>query len=175
MKDGNFGRIILIASRASTGAATRTAYSATKSGMSAWRAPGRWKPQLTASPSIWWRRDQSRPTCSTSHSARQSESGPARPLDSGRAHRRPGDVARAVMFFASPDADFITGQSLYVLRRREHRIARALMLYWRVAAPVLLARGSLAASQHENCMEQCPANSEHGHDLINLDIRCCAR
>jgi NAD(P)-dependent dehydrogenase (short-subunit alcohol dehydrogenase family) len=37
----------------------------------------------------------------------------ARSIPVGRIGR-PNDVARAVMFFASRDADFITGQSLYV-------------------------------------------------------------
>ena len=37
----------------------------------------------------------------------------ARSIPVGRIGR-PSDVARAVMFFASRDADFITGQSLYV-------------------------------------------------------------
>jgi NAD(P)-dependent dehydrogenase (short-subunit alcohol dehydrogenase family) len=37
----------------------------------------------------------------------------ARAIPVGRIGR-PDDVARAVMFFASRDADFITGQTLYV-------------------------------------------------------------
>jgi NAD(P)-dependent dehydrogenase (short-subunit alcohol dehydrogenase family) len=37
----------------------------------------------------------------------------ARSIPVGRIGR-PSDVARAVMFFAAKDADFITGQALYV-------------------------------------------------------------
>ena len=115
MKQRHFGRIILIASRAALGAATRTAYSATKSGMfgmaRTWAletaahgitvnvvAPGPVETDMfhevipLGSPKV----DQL-----------------ARSIPVGRIGR-PSDVARAVMFFGSRDADFITGQSLYV-------------------------------------------------------------
>jgi 3-oxoacyl-[acyl-carrier protein] reductase len=115
MKERHFGRIILIASRAALGAATRTAYSATKSGMfgmaRTWAlemaahgitvnvvAPGPVETEMfhdvipQGSPKV----DQL-----------------ARSIPVGRIGR-PSDVARTVMFFSSRDADFITGQALYV-------------------------------------------------------------
>ena len=115
MKQRHFGRIVLIASRAALGAATRTAYSATKSGMfgmaRTWAletavhgvtvnvvAPGPVETDMfhevipQGSPKV----DQL-----------------ARSIPVGRIGR-PSDVARAVMFFSSRDADFITGQALYV-------------------------------------------------------------
>ena len=81
MKQRHFGRVILIASRAALGAATRTAYSATKSGMFGMARTWALETAATASRSMWWRRDRSRPTCSTRsfrRAVRKSISSPAR-------------------------------------------------------------------------------------------------
>jgi NAD(P)-dependent dehydrogenase (short-subunit alcohol dehydrogenase family) len=115
MKQRRFGRIILIASRAALGAATRTAYSATKSGM--FGMARTWALE-TASHGITVNVVAPGPVESDMFYEVIPQSSPkvdqlARAIPVGRIGR-PGDVARAVMFFASPDADFITGQSLYV-------------------------------------------------------------
>ncbi len=115
MKQRHFGRIVLIASRAALGAATRTAYSATKSGM--FGMARTWALE-TASHGITVNVVAPGPVESDMFYEVIPQSSPkvdqlARAIPVGRIGR-PGDVARAVMFFASPDADFITGQSLYV-------------------------------------------------------------
>jgi 3-oxoacyl-[acyl-carrier protein] reductase len=115
MKQRHFGRVILIASRAALGAATRTAYSATKSGMlgmaRTWAletAPHGITVNVVAPGPV--ETDMFHDVIPRgSPKAEQL----ARSIPVGRIGR-PSDVARAVMFFASPDADFITGQSLYV-------------------------------------------------------------
>jgi 3-oxoacyl-[acyl-carrier protein] reductase len=115
MKQRHFGRIILIASRAALGAATRTAYSATKSGM--FGMARTWALE-TASHGITVNVVAPGPVESDMFYEVIPQGSPkvdqlARAIPVGRIGR-PGDVARAVMFFASPDSDFITGQSLYV-------------------------------------------------------------
>ena len=115
MKERHFGRVILIASRAALGAATRTAYSATKSGM--FGMARTWALE-TASHGITVNVVAPGPVESDMFYEVIPKDSPkvdqlARSIPVGRIGR-PGDVARAVMFFASRDADFITGQSLYV-------------------------------------------------------------
>ena len=115
MKERHFGRIILIASRAALGAATRTAYSATKSGM--FGMARTWALE-TAAHGITVNVVAPGPVESDMFYEVIPKDSPkvdqlARSIPVGRIGR-PGDVARAVMFFASRDADFITGQSLYV-------------------------------------------------------------
>jgi 3-oxoacyl-[acyl-carrier protein] reductase len=115
MKQRHFGRIILIASRAALGAATRTAYSATKSGM--FGMARTWALE-TASHGITVNVIAPGPVESDMFYEVIPQGSPkveqlARSIPVGRIGR-PSDVARAVMFFASRDADFITGQSLYV-------------------------------------------------------------
>lgn len=115
MKDRHFGRIVLIASRAALGAVTRTAYSATKSGMfgmaRTWAlevAPHGVTVNVVAPGPV--ETDMFHEVIPEG-SAKVEQL--ARSIPVGRIGR-PNDVARAVMFFASRDADFITGQALYV-------------------------------------------------------------
>jgi len=115
MKERHFGRVILIASRAALGAVTRTAYSATKSGM---LGMARTWALETASHGITVNVVAPGPVETDMFHEVIPQGSPkavqlARSIPVGRIGR-PSDVARAVMFFASPEADFITGQSLYV-------------------------------------------------------------
>jgi 3-oxoacyl-[acyl-carrier protein] reductase len=115
MKQRRFGRVILIASRAALGAVTRTAYSATKSGM---LGMARTWALETASHGITVNVVAPGPVETDMFHEVIPQGSPkaeqlARSIPVGRIGR-PSDVARAVMFFASRDADFITGQSLYV-------------------------------------------------------------
>ena len=115
MKQRRFGRIILIASRAALGLATRTAYSATKSGM--FGMARTWALE-TAPHGITVNLVAPGPIETDMFYEIVPQGSPkveqlARTIPVGRVGR-PEDVARAVMFFASRDADFITGQALYV-------------------------------------------------------------
>jgi 3-oxoacyl-[acyl-carrier protein] reductase len=115
MKQRHFGRIILIASRAALGAATRTAYSATKSGM--FGMARTWALE-TAPHGITVNLVAPGPIETDMFHEIVPQGSPkveqlARSIPVGRIGR-PIDVARAVMFFAGRDADFITGQALYV-------------------------------------------------------------
>jgi 3-oxoacyl-[acyl-carrier protein] reductase len=115
MKQSRFGRIVLIASRAALGLATRTAYSATKSGM--FGMARTWALE-TASHGITVNLVAPGPIETDMFHEIVSQGSPkvdqlARTIPVGRIGR-PEDVARAVMFFASRDTDFITGQALYV-------------------------------------------------------------
>ncbi len=115
MQARGFGRIVLIASRAALGLATRTAYAATKAGMigmvRTWAlelgpagitanavAPG---PIETDMFHEVLPPDDPRIDALT-------RSIPVRRLG------QPDDVARAVMFLADPHSSFITGQTLFV-------------------------------------------------------------
>ena len=115
MKQRHFGRIVLIASRAALGAATRTAYSATKSGM--FGMARTWALE-TAAHGITVNVVAPGPVETDMFHEVIPQGSPkvdqlARSIPVGRIGR-PNDVARAVMFFSSRDADFITGQALYV-------------------------------------------------------------
>lgn len=116
MKAARHGRIVLVGSRAALGLPKRTAYAATKAGMlglmRSWAlelgpfgitcnlvAPG-----PIAGTELFHAvipRDDPR-------LARIAETIPVRRLG------RPEDVARAVLFLAAPESDFITGQNLFV-------------------------------------------------------------
>jgi 3-oxoacyl-[acyl-carrier protein] reductase len=115
MKQRRFGRIVLIASRAALGAATRTAYSATKSGM--FGMARTWALE-TATYGITVNLVAPGPIETDMFHEVIPQGSPkvdqlARAIPVGRVGR-PDDVARAVMFFSSRDADFVTGQALYV-------------------------------------------------------------
>jgi NAD(P)-dependent dehydrogenase (short-subunit alcohol dehydrogenase family) len=116
MKAATFGRIVLISSRAALGLATRTAYSATKSGMvgmaRTWAqelgahgitvnivAPG----PIEATEMFHDVLPPGDPRIDT-----LAKSIPVRRLGT------PSDVAHAVSFFADHKSGFITGQTLYV-------------------------------------------------------------
>jgi 3-oxoacyl-[acyl-carrier protein] reductase len=116
MKQQRFGRIVMISTRAILGLANRSAYSATKAGMLGLART--WALELGA----------------YGITANVVAPGPIEattmfheiiPVDSPKLPRiidaipvrrlgRPEDVARAVMFFAAPEAGFITGQTLFV-------------------------------------------------------------
>jgi len=116
MEARRFGRIILISSRAALGVVGRTAYSATKAGMI---GLGRtWALELAPS-GITVNMVAPGPIGSTAMfhelipagSEREKALAAAIPV---RRLGRPEDVANAVLFFASRDSGFVTGQVLYV-------------------------------------------------------------
>jgi NAD(P)-dependent dehydrogenase (short-subunit alcohol dehydrogenase family) len=115
MKQRHFGRIVLIASRAALGLATRTAYAATKSGM--FGMARTWALE-TAPHGITVNLVAPGPIETDMFHEMIPQGSPkvdqlARSIPVGRIGQ-PNDVARAVMFFANREADFITGQALYV-------------------------------------------------------------
>jgi NAD(P)-dependent dehydrogenase (short-subunit alcohol dehydrogenase family) len=116
MRAAGFGRIVLISSRAALGLASRTAYSATKAGMigmaRTWAlelAPDGITVNVVAPGPI--RETEMFHDVIPADSAREEALAAAIPVKRLGA---PDDVARAVMFFASPASSFITGQTLFV-------------------------------------------------------------
>jgi 3-oxoacyl-[acyl-carrier protein] reductase len=116
MKAAHFGRIILISTRAVLGLAKRTAYASTKAGMlglaRTWAlelAPHGVTANVVAPGPIADTEmfEEIIPVGSPKAMAA------ARQIPVGR-FGTPGDVARAVMFFADPETSFITGQTLFV-------------------------------------------------------------
>ncbi len=116
MKAAHFGRIVLISTRAVLGLAKRTAYASTKAGMlglaRTWAlelAPHGVTANVVAPGPIADTEmfEEIIPVGSPKAMAA------ARQIPVGR-FGTPGDVARAVMFFADPDTSFITGQTLFV-------------------------------------------------------------
>ncbi len=116
MKEAHYGRIVLISTRAVLGLAKRTAYSSTKAGMlglaRTWAlelAPHGVTVNVVAPGPIAETEmfEELIPPGSPKMSAA------ARQIPVGRLGT-PHDVARAVMFFADPQAAFITGQTLFV-------------------------------------------------------------
>jgi NAD(P)-dependent dehydrogenase (short-subunit alcohol dehydrogenase family) len=113
MKAANYGRVVLVSSRAVLGLPTRTAYSATKAGMlgmaRTWAlelAPHGITVNVVAPGPI--ETDNFYSVIPRGQGERVAQSIPVKRL--GQA----GDVARAVLFFADRDAGFVTGQVLYV-------------------------------------------------------------
>jgi 3-oxoacyl-[acyl-carrier protein] reductase len=113
MKAAGFGRVVLVSSRAVLGLPTRTAYSATKAGMlgmaRTWAlelAPQGITVNVVAPGPI--ETDNFYSVVPRGEAARVAQSIPVKRLG------QPGDVARAVMFFADRSSDFVTGQVLYV-------------------------------------------------------------
>ncbi len=115
MRARQFGRIVLLSSRAAQGLATRTAYSATKSGMlgmaRTWAlelAPDGITVNVVAPGPI--RTDMF-------YDVVEAGSERERALAAALPVKRLGesaDVARAVDFFVHPDNGFVTGQTLFV-------------------------------------------------------------
>ncbi len=116
MKQAHFGRIVLISSRAVLGLAKRTAYSATKSGMLGLART--WALEL-AGHGITVNVVAPGPIAETEMfeeiipAASAKMAAAVKQVPVGR-FGTPQDVARAVSFFAAPDASFVTGQTLFV-------------------------------------------------------------
>ncbi|CAM5485022.1 SDR family NAD(P)-dependent oxidoreductase [Eoetvoesiella caeni] len=115
MKEQNFGRIVLMSSRGALGLQTRTAYSATKSGMigmaRTWAlelAPKGITVNVVAPGPIQTDMFYDVVEAGSDREANIAKGIPVQRL--GRAD----DVARAVMFFSDPANSFVTGQTLYV-------------------------------------------------------------
>ncbi|MBL8268441.1 SDR family NAD(P)-dependent oxidoreductase [Steroidobacter sp.] len=116
MKAAGFGRIVLVSTRAVLGLAKRTVYSATKAGMISLART--WALELAAH-GITSNVVAPGPIGDTEMFHQIVPRGSAK-LDSvtksipvGRLGT-PVDVARAILFFASPEASFVTGQTLFV-------------------------------------------------------------
>lgn len=116
MRAAGFGRIVLISSRAALGLTTRTAYSATKAGMigmaRTWAlelAPDGITVNVVAPGPI--RETEMFHDVIPADSPREEALAAAIPVKRLGA---PDDVAQAVMFFASANSSFITGQALFV-------------------------------------------------------------
>jgi 3-oxoacyl-[acyl-carrier protein] reductase len=116
MKQRHFGRVVLVSTRAVLGLAKRTVYSATKAGMLGLART--WALELGAH-GITVNVVAPGPIEATQmfHDVIPADS-PKLPriVDSIPVKRlgRPEDVARAVLFFAAPEAGFVTGQTLFV-------------------------------------------------------------
>lgn len=116
MKQARYGRVVLLSSRALVGLAKRTAYAATKAGMIGMART--WALEL-APHAITVNAVAPGPIAETEmfhevipkDSPRMDRVAQSIPL--GRLGA-PEDVARAVLFFASPESGFITGQTLFV-------------------------------------------------------------
>jgi NAD(P)-dependent dehydrogenase (short-subunit alcohol dehydrogenase family) len=115
MKERQFGRILLMSSRAALGAQTRTSYSATKAGMlgmaRTWAlelAPLGITVNVVAPGPV-----HTEMFYDVIPAGSEREQKLAASIPVGRIGEA-ADVARAVSFFIHPDAGFITGQSLYV-------------------------------------------------------------
>jgi 3-oxoacyl-[acyl-carrier protein] reductase len=116
MKQAHFGRIVLISSRAVLGLAKRTAYSSTKAGMLGLART--WALEL-AGHGITVNVVAPGPIAETEMfeavipAASAKMAAAVKQVPVGR-FGTPADVARAVSFFTSPDASFVTGQTLFV-------------------------------------------------------------
>jgi len=115
MRERKFGRVVLLSSRAALGAQTRTSYSATKAGMLGMART--WALELAAD-GITVNVVAPGPIHSDmfydvipAGSERERKLAASIPV---QRIGEPGDVTRAVAFFADPAAGFITGQVLYV-------------------------------------------------------------
>lgn len=115
MRKAQFGRVVLLASRAVLGLATRTAYSATKAGLLGMART--WALELGPD-GITVNVVAPGPTRTDMfHEVIEAGSERERHLAASIPVRRvgePDDVARAVTFFTEPANAFVTGQVLYV-------------------------------------------------------------
>lgn len=116
MRAAQYGRVVLISSRAASGLESRTAYSATKAGMLGMART--WSLEL-APQGITVNVVAPGPIASTGmfHEVIAAGSERMQALADSIPVRRlglPDDVSRAVTFFTDPDSGFVTGQTLYV-------------------------------------------------------------
>lgn len=115
MRERRFGRIVLISSRAALGAATRTAYSATKAALLGMART--WALELAADGITVNVVAPGPIRTDMYHGIVAAGSGQdlrlAASIPVGRIGDA-GDVARAVAFFAAPANGFVTGQTLFV-------------------------------------------------------------
>ena len=116
MRQRNFGRIVLISSRAALGLPTRTVYSATKAGMIGMART--WALELAPS-GITVNVVAPGPIEDTEMFGQVVPAGSERAAALAKTIPvqrlgRSDDVARAVMFFADPENSFVTGQVLFV-------------------------------------------------------------
>ena len=116
MRAANYGRVVLISSRAASGLESRTAYSATKAGMLGMART--WSLEL-APLGITVNVVAPGPVAATEmfHEVIPAGSDRMQALADSIPVRRlglPEDVARAVTFFTDPGCGFVTGQTLYV-------------------------------------------------------------
>ncbi|HVL56751.1 MAG TPA: SDR family oxidoreductase, partial [Burkholderiaceae bacterium] len=110
-----FGRIVLVGSRAALGLATRTAYSATKAGMSG--VARTWALELGPKGVTVNVVAPGPVVTDMFHEVIPRDAAKVQELAVKIPVQRVGaadDVARAVMFFADPANGFVTGQTLYV-------------------------------------------------------------
>lgn len=115
MRARRFGRVVLLSSRAALGAQTRTSYSATKAGMLGMART--WALELAADGVTVNVVAPGPIHTDMFYDVIPAGSERERALAASIPVRRvgePGDVARAVAFFADADSSFITGQVLYV-------------------------------------------------------------
>lgn len=116
MRDAHYGRILLMSTRAVLGLANRTVYSTTKSGMLGMART--WALELAAD-GITCNVVCPGPIAETDmfHELIPAGSDKMKTVAQSVPVKRlgtPKDVSRAVMFFISPEADFVTGQTLFV-------------------------------------------------------------
>jgi len=115
MKAANYGRVVLVSSRAVLGLPTRTSYSATKAGMLGMART--WALELAPS-GITVNVVAPGPVRTANfHSVIPEGSPQVEKVAQAIPVKRLGeveDVARAILFFAAKEAGFITGQVLYV-------------------------------------------------------------
>ncbi|MGZ5237419.1 MAG: SDR family NAD(P)-dependent oxidoreductase [Caldimonas sp.] len=115
MRERRFGRVVLISSRAALGAATRTAYSATKAGLIGMART--WALELAAD-GITVNVVAPGPIRTDMYhgivaAGSEQDLRLAASIPVGRIGEA-ADVARAVAFFAAPANGFVTGQTLFV-------------------------------------------------------------